>query len=197
MAKAISAPGIDPRCWNCVGYVEEFGVDEEGPFVNVTVMPSEELVPCRVGSLYAGPNFGFFAPLEKDDEVIVFAPNGDPNEGLIAFGRQWSKSDPPPQEVLDDKGTNVHLVIKEGVNLNISVSGGGKVTFGAPDAQENFVLGQQWKAMMEAFFDAINALTVPTGVGPSGTPINAASFTQLKSNLEAQLSDIIFGKKTT
>lgn len=37
--------------------------------------------------------------------------------------------------------------------------------------------------------DAIGQLTVPTGTGPSGTPINIASFTQIKQGLNDYLED--------
>lgn len=36
---------------------------------------------------------------------------------------------------------------------------------------------------ISTLIDHINALTVPTGVGPSGTPINTADFTTVKSDL--------------
>jgi hypothetical protein len=55
-------------------------------------------------------------------------------------------------------------------------------------AIEKTVLGETLKAKLEALIDAINAITVPTGVGPSGTPINAATFTTLKSQLTQILS---------
>lgn len=196
IAQALKIPGIDPRTWVCQGYVEAFGIDEEGPFIDAICTPSEETVPCRLASVYSGPGYGFFFPIEKDDEVLIFAPNGDPNAGLIAMPRPWSKSDPPPQDAIDNP-TEILLHAKEGVAINFTVSGGAKVTFGNRDADENFVLGQQWKAMMEALFDAIAAMTHPTGVGPSGPPINVAAFNALKANLDAQLSDIIFGKKST
>jgi hypothetical protein len=55
-------------------------------------------------------------------------------------------------------------------------------------ALEKSILGETLKAKLEALIDAINAITVPTGVGPSGTPINAATFTTLKSQLTQILS---------
>lgn len=39
------------------------------------------------------------------------------------------------------------------------------------------------KKVLEDLITAINQLTVPTGVGPSGTPINAAAFTQIKNRV--------------
>lgn len=39
------------------------------------------------------------------------------------------------------------------------------------------------KAILTDMLTAIEQLTVPTGVGPSGVPINLASFTQIKQRL--------------
>jgi hypothetical protein len=55
-------------------------------------------------------------------------------------------------------------------------------------AIEKTILGETLKTKLEALIDAINAITVPTGVGPSGTPINEATFITLKSELTQILS---------
>jgi hypothetical protein len=39
------------------------------------------------------------------------------------------------------------------------------------------------KTIMDNLLDGIKALTVPTNVGPSGTPLNVATFTQVESDL--------------
>jgi hypothetical protein len=70
-----------------------------------------------------------------------------------------------------------------------------KITRGAPDATEPDLLGNKWKAGMEALFDAIAQLTVPTAMGPSGTPINTPAFQQLRAKLSEQLSKIAFTKE--
>ncbi|WP_066836481.1 hypothetical protein [Rufibacter ruber] len=40
------------------------------------------------------------------------------------------------------------------------------------------------KMILSDFLDAITQLTVPTPTGPSGVPVNAAAFTQIKTRLE-------------
>ncbi len=144
LAKAMERPGIDPRCWICTGYVETFAIDEEGPFVDVILMPDERPETARVSSIYSGVGFGVFMPLEKDDEVLVAAPNGDPQEGLVVIARLFSKSDPPPQSALDSNGTDLIVHAKEGANINIIVSGGGTINLGESNlsAQEGVVNGQ-------------------------------------------------------
>lgn len=134
IAQAMKTPGIDPRVWICSGYVKALGVDEEGPFVDVTCTPSEEIVPARLASIYAGPGYGFYIPVELDDEVLIFAPNGDPNEGLIVLPRLWSKSDPPPPDAIKNP-QNILLHAKEGASVNIVVSGDAKINLGAVDLQ--------------------------------------------------------------
>lgn len=197
LAKAVERPGIDPRPWLSLAAVTAVVCDDEGPLVDIQLLPDDVSETARVGTLYAGPDYGIFMPLGVGDEVLVAAPQGDPNEGLVVIARLHSASDPPPPDVAASSGTDLVIHAKDGANINITVTGGGKITFGESDATENMVLGQQWKAMMEAFLDAVNAITVPTGVGPSGVPINLAQFEAIKNNLDAQLSDIIFGKKTT
>lgn len=98
--------------------------------------------------------------------------------------------------VFDDRdGADQQLLIKDKQNPTSVVRfNDGKVYLGYESADEPYVKGNQWKAGMEALFDAIVAITVPTGVGPSGPPVNSASFTTQKSQLLAKLSTIIFGK---
>jgi len=62
---------------------------------------------------------------------------------------------------------------------------------GADTADEPALLGNKLKGLLEELIDAINAMTVPTGVGPSGTPINAVSFTAVKTKLNTALSQTI------
>lgn len=45
------------------------------------------------------------------------------------------------------------------------------------------------KAWLERLVDAIGQITVPTGVGPSGMPVNAANFSMLKTDLSKLLKE--------
>ena len=123
IAKAMERPGIDPRCWNCVAYVTKFHIDKEGPLVDIVLVPDGIPETARVGADYAGPGFGLYTPIEKDTEVLVGFPNGDPDEGLVVTRRLWSASDPPPQLALDHP-EDVILVAKEGANIRIVTQGG-------------------------------------------------------------------------
>lgn len=66
------------------------------------------------------------------------------------------------------------------------------------DGTENIVLGQVFKTFMKELLTQIKAITVPTGVGPSGTPVNLPAFEQIEVNYitnDAILSDTSFVKK--
>lgn len=199
VSKAVERPGIDPRVWVCTGYVEALGIDEEGPFVDVTCMPTEEVKPCRLASIYTGPGYGFYFPVEKDDEVLVFAPNGDPNAGLVALPGTWSKSDPPPQDMIDEP-TNLHLYAKEGVNINVTVSGGGTVKLGSKDAEEAVVLGNTFYDELIKVLDGIKLSFTEVGVGPAASGPNGAlkleTFLQpFKAAASSFLSDKVKAEK--
>lgn len=49
--------------------------------------------------------------------------------------------------------------------------------------------GSGLKKTLEKMLDGICQLTVPTGVGPSGIPINAATFQEIKADLPNYLED--------
>lgn len=55
-------------------------------------------------------------------------------------------------------------------------------------ALEPAVVGDSWKKVMEQLIDALLAQTHPTPVGPTGTPINAPQFMQVKQALQSALS---------
>ncbi len=138
LAEAVARPGIDPRVW--VSYailtgdpVIETAQGQQDVFVDVLLLPQNQPDTARVGAIYAGNGFGLYAPLKKDDEVLVCAPSGDPDEGLVVMQRLWSPSDVPPAEAAAYPN-DVLLVVEPGQNVRIAVSGGGKVALGSVDA---------------------------------------------------------------
>ena len=132
LAKAMERPGIDPRVWQCLAFVTAVNIDTEGPLVDVILMPERVPETARVGTEYAGPGFGFYVPIEVDDEVLVGYPCGDPDEGLVVLRRLWSKSDPPPAEAQADPSM-VLLHAKEGATVKIKATGSGTVIIEAPN----------------------------------------------------------------
>jgi hypothetical protein len=138
LANAVARPGIDPRVW--VSYailtsdpVIEMRDGQQDVFVDLLLLPTQEASTARVGVAYAGNGFGFYTPLHKDDEVLVVAPSGNPDEGLVVTQRLWSPADPPP-EALTTYPTDVLLVVETDKSLRINVAGGGKVYLGDVEA---------------------------------------------------------------
>lgn len=147
IAAAVRGPGIDSRTWVAVAAVTACQVDaDEGTFVDVVLLTgtSRRKEVARVGCAYAGPGFGLHTPLQVDDEVLVEAPDGDPDNGLVVTARLHSASDPPPQDVVDHP-QDVVLLVRPGQSVRIIAVGGGhvileargdgsEVRLGGPDA---------------------------------------------------------------
>lgn len=135
LSNAVSRPGIDPRIWVSYAvltsepYIEDID-GQQDIVVDIQLMPVGDQETARVGAIYAGNGFGLYTPLRKDDEVLVCAPSGDPDEGLVVMQRLWSPADPPPQEVYDNP-YDVTLVVQKDHNLRINVKGEGNVIIGA------------------------------------------------------------------
>jgi len=169
LSEAVSRPGIDPRLWSSLAIVTAIVVDPaEGVFANITLLPSRDLETARVGQCYAGPGFGSHFPIQVDDEVLVVAPSGDPNEGMVIAARLYSKSDPPPQEVVDAP-EDVVVHVKAGQNIKIIVENGGQVLLGDADGTQPVALGTILKAHLDSVKSYIDG-HVHIGVTP-GTPI--------------------------
>jgi len=127
LSKALERPGIDPRTWVSLAVVDEIVIDPaEGVFVDVTLLPSRVSGTARLGAAYAGAGFGLYAPLHLDDEVLVEAPSGDPDEGLIVTLRLHSPSDPPPSEITANP-QDVLLLVEAGRTVRIATQGSGNV----------------------------------------------------------------------
>lgn len=62
--------------------------------------------------------------------------------------------------------------------------------FNVGQGTEQMILGNTLVSLLGELIDAITNLTVLTHVGASGTPINAATFTDIKSRLETALSEL-------
>lgn len=87
--------------------------------------------------------------------------------------------------------TGIKLTEKDGGELNLS---GGKVALGK--GAELLDIVSRLLDEVTATEDGILALTVPTAVGPSGTPINAVTFTGIKTTLASIKTDLTSIKGT-
>lgn len=183
LANAVARPGIDPRIWVSYAVLLSDPVVNTDPkaqdvFADVMLMPSGTIETARVGALYAGNGFGLYAPLHKDDEVLICAPSGDPDQGLVITHRFWSPADPPPQTVVDNP-EDFTLVIEPGKNLRLNVQGAGniyltvdtgKVYLGSPDDTEPAAKGQSLKSYLSSLVSSLSAHTHQVGFVTSSPP---------------------------
>jgi uncharacterized protein involved in type VI secretion and phage assembly len=145
---------------------------------------------ARVTSFMTGSDRGAFFRPEVDDEVVVAFEKGDVRFPII-LGSLWNGQDAAPEEcgsasaennirmiksrsghkiifddtsgsevvTIEDKNGNIVEMSNEGVVIKSDT-----VKIGSKDASEALVLGT-------AFMDLFNRHTHPTGVGPSGVPV--------------------------
>lgn len=127
----------------------------------------------------------------------------DGNLTLDASGAAKEELGPQGAEQ-PNSGTGGQITIRtsDGTNTtSIHLDEQGAIRLGSDPvtpADEPLVLGNLWIELMGELIDAIKAITVGTGVGPSTTPINFAAFDAIKAKINARqhVSDFLFGKKT-
>lgn len=168
----MSRPGIDPRQWVSLAVVEEVHVStSRGYLVDVMLLPSELHHTARVAPAYAGNGFGLYLPLEVDDEVLVVAPDGDPDAGLVVVCRLWSTADPVPAtaaavttqtDLLLEAKSNATIRIRVAGTGNVVIDpqGTGKVKLGGETSLEPAVLGTTLQGFLGTGVAAPTALTL-------------------------------------
>lgn len=188
---------IDTRVWAAYGNVVEDPVtDDYGYRVDVEVFTDAiQVVTARVWTPYAGPGFGLFARIYKDDEVLVVFPGGDINEAVVmpgfwsASARQPTLANGTPDE--DDAAIAPDdwlLILKPGTKMRIEASGADlelvtdqTVKVQAPhvelgtDPTEKAVLGDALSTWLTS------TLSVSTPFGPSGPAVSGLTSNQLSA----------------
>lgn len=106
------------------------------------------------------------------NKITTFVDSSDGNPELGFYH-------PKGTYFLVDKNGKTLLNSKD--ELILSSGGGG--------SEESSILGETLKEKLEALIDEIKLITVPTGIGPSGVPINASKFDLLKNDLIDILSE--------
>jgi hypothetical protein len=121
--------------------------------------------------------------LETQKEFEILVRNKDDDEKTTSIKYQKGVG-----FTMKDEFENV-ITIKDG-EISIETKNyqlkADEILFGS--GKESLVLGETLKGELEKLISAIEKLTVPTGVGPSGTPINIAEFTAIKAKLSSILS---------
>jgi phage baseplate assembly protein V len=108
----------------------------------------------RGASPAAHSGWGFRAPLESGEEVLVLCPDGSINQAVV-WGGLYGPKAPPPSAAQK----SIFLTHSSGASLELKADGRVLVSGGG-----NRV------ARFDALKAAFDAHIHPTGVGPSGTP---------------------------
>lgn len=130
----------------------------------------------------------------KDDEGAIVDDSVGPT--IINIDKQGiftiTTKDEEQSVTIDQTSSLIELKNKE---TTVTMDGGsgkisivGDVVETGTGSLESHVCGESWKEIMEELIDEISQIIVPTGVGPSGTPQNAAKFSSIKQKLKTALS---------
>lgn len=169
------------------------------------LMNDSESPWARIVSFMAGPGRGAVFRPDVGDEVLVLFDHGDMRFPYV-LGGLWNGRDEMPKErgsdsdnavrliksrsghqiLLDDSvgAEKVTIIDKAGNTIELSSAGviikSVAIAFGSASASEGLVLGN---ALMNLF----NTHTHPTGVGPSGPPVQpmmAGTHVSIKNKTE-------------
>lgn len=158
-------------------------------------------LPKLVG--LGGVNYGFKLITPHIGEVVyVEFEGGDPLKPLWS-PHGWANGEIPDDLKGNDsiglvtpagnkifiKDINGELYIQTNTQINISVVEGPSIKMTQKGFTFNFGDDFSLKKTLTQILDAILQLTVTTGVGPSGTPINAQTFTDIKDSLNDYLEE--------
>lgn len=131
ISEAISRPGIDPRKFVDLAVVTTVAVAGDGVHADVTTVDGMHET-AALTTPYGGAGYGFYAPIQLDDFVLLAVPDGKYNAGARIIGRIWDPGSPPPAEVTAHP-EDVALVVRPGQTIRIVVSGGGDIVLTARD----------------------------------------------------------------
>lgn len=128
-----------------------------------------------------GTNEEFLVSVTKPDQSPLAKIYYKAGEGLII-------EDEFKNTIILSSGS---VKIKEGSDTGKTIHlAESKINLGSDSASEPVPLGDKLKGLLERLIDAINQITVPTPVGPSGFPVNAPVFIQIKAELATMLSTV-------
>jgi len=145
--------------------------------VQVTALKDE-----TISDIERMEEYGFATYPKTGSEALINFINGNRDHGLVVciHDRNYRPTDLTEGDVrvYDYRGNKITC---KSTGIEIFVSSSGKIAIKSD--------GVSLKTQLDAILDGIVGMTVPTGVGPSGTPINAAVFTVAKAQLALLLMD--------
>ena len=134
--------------------------------------------------------------------VYIEFEGGDPLRPLWSY-HGWATGETPDDlkdnnsiGLVTPEGNKIYikdidgeLYIQTNSKVNISILEGPSLKMTQKGFTFNFGDDFSLKKTLTQILDAILQLTVTTGVGPSGTPINAQTFTDIKNSLDDYLEE--------
>lgn len=134
--------------------------------------------------------------------VYIEFEGGDPLRPLWSY-HGWATGETPDDlkdnnsiGLVTPEGNKIYikdidgeLYIQTNSKINISIVEGPSLKMTQKGFTFNFGDDFSLKKTLTQILDAILQLTVTTGVGPSGTPINAQTFTDIKNSLDNYLEE--------
>lgn len=134
--------------------------------------------------------------------VYIEFEGGDPLRPLWSY-HGWATGETPDDlkdnnsiGLVTPEGNKIYikdidgeLYIQTNSKVNISILEGPSLKMTQKGFTFNFGDDFSLKKTLTQILDAILQLTVTTGVGPSGTPINAQTFTDIKNSLDNYLEE--------
>lgn len=182
----------------------------DGDHVLLTFLEGDPSQPIILPFMFPHPN-SIRRLKEEDGRIKRIRHNGvmiewDKDGNLILDATETAKKDLDSNgEEISNVGIGGNILIKTKSTgdklLSIKLTKNGEIHLGSdPNVEPDspLVLGTEWIDLMGRLIDAILALTVGTGVGPSTTPINYLDFQNLKTEIQSkeQVSNFIFTKKS-
>ena len=130
-------------------------------------------------------------PLVKDDVVWVMFDDEGMNPLILGKSFEVGNGDSILFRSGDANGSEIKAIVTpekfrletDGASVEMK-----KDSIVLNDGNEAMVLGDTLKGLLSDTIDAIMKITVGTAVGTSSTPINVASFIQIKAKLDSILS---------
>lgn len=153
MGEALKRPGIDPRTWVSLAVVQAVGVQDDGVYVDVMLIPSGLEEHARVSAAYSGSGYGLYLPVEVNDEVVVACPAGDMDNGLVVVGRMWSPADAPPPDAVT-KPADLILLAREGATVRVATAGSGSIVLDPRGTGKVYLGGEDGTAPVARTGDA-------------------------------------------
>lgn len=128
----------------------------------------------------------------RDDEGKIVGKDGPTSVEIDKTGniivktnaKQTIKVDRVGKKIRVDNGPTYIDMDQEGDKIQVVA----KIVEVGTGGLQPQVVGDDWKKMMEKLITEITKIYVPTGVGPSGTPINTPAFMAIKAELKECLS---------